>query len=376
VSIAVRPMLSLMVAILLTGTTPPDAPVGFIDLTALVEHHPMHAVLVAYDREIAALRSTLTVPEFKDAGAQTAESGRAIANETAEAASRAQNLAAQSARDRNREHQAIATVIGSQRAASEAMNRYAAQLASATETNLAGYRRSIAESATRALAAREQQLREKELTYAFGLARAGATKRLTLRLKLDNLHPDAATRAQLEAQLSALDARDAQAVTAMQHRDAAVLADYRVTVERDAARANTQMAEQLRAKAAANLALRRKVLYGEVIPSQLQGGDNPDARAAAVASELRSAGSDLSHRFTALAQSAGQSQQEAASEIRALEQKRYALRQAIVAQILRAARTFAQTRHLSGIVTSGPRPAASVDLTRAVQTELDSLERD
>jgi hypothetical protein len=131
------------------------------------------------------------------------------------------------------------------------------------------------------------------------------------------------------------------------------------------------MTAQLQAKAAANLAMRRKVLYAGVIPSQLRGSQDPDAGATAVAGELRTAGSDLSKRFAVLAQSARESQREAALQLRALEQKRYALRQAIVAQILRAAQALEQTRHLGGLVSSGPRPPASVDLTRAVQSEVE-----
>ena len=91
----------------------------------------------------------------------------------------------------------------------------------------------------------------------------------------------------------------------------------------------------------------------------------------AVAGELRGAGSNLSKRFNTLAQSTRQSQLQTTAEIRAIEQKRYALRQSIVSQILRAAQALVQTRHLAGLVTSGPRPAASIDLTSAVQRELE-----
>jgi hypothetical protein len=371
VSIVVRSTLPLILAIVLIGGTPPSAPIGFIDLSTLVAHHPMHPVLLTYDRAIATLRGTLQVPQLSDMGAQANRSATAIERATAEAGVRVQNAAAQSAADRNRERAAFATVLASQRAASQAMSSYADQLARATAANLAGYRRSLDESATLALAAREQQLREKELTLAFDLAQANGLKRLRLRLKLEDLHPEPTTRKQLEAELSALNAGESRAVAAMRHSNAAVLADYRLQVEHDTARAGSQMAAQLQAKAAANLALRRKALYGEVIPSQLVGGEAPDAGATAVAGEFRGAGSNLSKRFNTLAQSTRQSQLQTTAEIRALEQKRYALRQTIVAQILRAAQALVQTRHLGGLVASGPRPTASVDLTSAVQRELE-----
>ncbi|MGA7354218.1 MAG: hypothetical protein WA431_08070 [Candidatus Cybelea sp.] len=370
-SIAVRSTLPLILAIVLTGGAPASGPIGFIDLSSLVARHPMHPVLVTYDRAIATLRGTLQAPQLTDTGARANRSATAIENETGAAGARVQNIAARSAADRNRERAAFATVLASQRAASQAMSRYADQLARATEANLAGYRRSLDESATRALAAREQQLHEKELTLAFDLARTNALKRLRLRLKVEDLHPDPTTRKQLEAELSALNAGESQAVAAMRHRNAAVLADYRLQVERDTARAASQMAAQLQAKAAANLALRRKALYGEAIPSQLVGSEAPDAGATAVAGELRGAGSNLSKRFNTLAQSTRQSQLQTTAEIRALEQKRYALRQSIVSQILRAAQALVQTRHLGGLVTSGPRPTASIDLTSAVQRELE-----
>jgi hypothetical protein len=371
VSVAVRTIVPLLLAVVLAGATPPSAPTGFIDLSSLVARHPMHPVLVTYDRAIATLRGTLQAPQLTDVGARANRSATAIENEAAAAGARAQNLAARSAADRDRERAAFATVLASQRAASQAMSNYADQLARATAANLAGYRHSLDESATRALAAREQQLREKELTLAFDLARANGLKRLRLRLKVEDLQLDATARKQVEAELFALNASELRAITAMRHSNAAVLADYRLQVERDTARAGSQMAAQLQAKAAANLALRRKALYAEAIPSQLLGGEAPDAGATAVAGELRNAGGNLSKRFTTLAQSTRQSALQTTAEIRALEQKRYALRQSIVAQILHAAQALVQTRHLGDLVTSGPRPAASVDLTSAVQRKLE-----
>ena len=44
-------------AVLLTGIAPSQTP-GFADLTQLVASHPLHGVLLEYDREIAALSST------------------------------------------------------------------------------------------------------------------------------------------------------------------------------------------------------------------------------------------------------------------------------------------------------------------------------
>ena len=111
----------------------------------------MHPVLVTYDRAIATLRGTLQVPQLTDTGAQANRSATAIERETAEAGYACKIAVAQSAADRNRERAAFATVLASQRAASQAMSRYADQLARATAANLAGYRRSLDESATRAL---------------------------------------------------------------------------------------------------------------------------------------------------------------------------------------------------------------------------------
>lgn len=148
-SIAVRSTLALILAIVLIGGTPPSAPIGFIDLSTLVARHPMHPVLVTYDRAIATLRGTLQVPQLTDMGAQANRSATAIERATAEAGVRVQNAVAQSAADRNRERAAFATVLASQRAASQAMSSYTDQLARATAANLAGYRRSLDESATR-----------------------------------------------------------------------------------------------------------------------------------------------------------------------------------------------------------------------------------
>ncbi|MGB6646188.1 MAG: hypothetical protein WBE35_14250, partial [Candidatus Cybelea sp.] len=68
---ASRSPLTLALAAALIGATPHAPPEGFVDLPRALAAHPLQAVLAGYDRGIAALRSTRSLPGL------TAPAGRA-----------------------------------------------------------------------------------------------------------------------------------------------------------------------------------------------------------------------------------------------------------------------------------------------------------
>ncbi len=260
-------------------------------------------------------------------------------------------------------------MAGSSGRGNRAVAVYRDELARETSTNLAAFERAMEQRAQRAYDARQQQLREKELTLAFDLARKSAGQRLALLLRIEDLHLGKGPRDVLLGRLATLKADHVRAVAAMHRDDVAILARYREQLRSDAVRANGQMASELRSKALANLSLRR----GDTKPNSQVAAFRASYRfeydAGALSSGLDSASRDLSQRFAQLAVADRTSARETAAQIASLRVDRTALYNAMVAQIMRDAQRLAEMRHLSS-VARGARPRGSVDLTAAVNADL------
>jgi hypothetical protein len=372
----------LLLAVLLTGGAPGSASIGFADLPRLIAGHPLYGVLAAYDREIAALRSTQTVPGLDDPAGRARSGAASLRSRSDAARLRAQAIAGRDTRpDLLQENAALSTIVALRGASESAASRYNDELDREVTASLRAFERATAERTGRALEARRQQLREQELMLAYDLARRHAPQRLLLRLKLSELHLDDATRKALESQLSALNEREGGALAAARRRDAALLGSYRLALQEESATANARMAAQLRAKGVANEAIRLRALQAESnaaaavpgVPSQLalfRSSYRSAADAQAIAEGFGAAGADLSRRFGELSEVDERSRAATAAQIQRLTVDRRKLYRSIVAQIERTANRLARTRHLTRILVANSRPKGSVDLTGAIQAAL------
>ena len=361
---------------------PAGAPAGFVDLSKALAAHPLQAVLAGYDRGIAALRSTRSLPGLAEPTARAQNQAAALQRDANVARSRVAQIAARDAgQGQAREREALAAVLASHNAADTEMAAYRNELARGTAANLAAYEESIAARNERALAARRQQLLEQELTLAFNLARQHGGQRFILTLKLRELHLDTERRERLEGELSALDRSEANAVAMMRRTNTAILERYREDLQRDGADANARMAAQLRSTASANLALRLQVLQAEartaaMLPNfpmalaSFAASFRSQNDAVAIVDGLRNASRELSQRFTQLGDAAGRSQRETEAQIATLKANRDSLYRSMIAQIERDAQRLARERGLAGVVVSGTRPNGSVDLTRSIEADL------
>ena len=368
----------LLLAVLLTGGAPGSASTGFADLPQLIAGHPLHGVLAAYDREIAALRSTQTVSGLEDPAGRARSVAAALRNRSGAARLRAQAIAARDTRpDLLQENSALSTIVALGGASERAASHYSDDLNREVTASLSAFERATTQRTGRALQARRQQLREKELMLAYDLARRDAPQRLLLRLKLSELHLDAATRKALESQLAAVNEREGDALAAARRWDAAVLGSYRRQLQEEGATANAQMVSQLRAKGDANDAIRLRVLHAEsnaaaalpVVPSQLalfRSSYRSAADAQAIAVGFGAAGVDLSRRFGELSDVDERSRAATAAQIQRLTVDRGKLYRSIVAQIERIANRLARTRHLTKVLVANSRPKGSIDLTAAI----------
>ncbi|MBV9333693.1 MAG: hypothetical protein JO146_06775 [Candidatus Eremiobacteraeota bacterium] len=347
-------------------------------MSQLVAQHPLHGMLVTYDREIAALRSTQSLTGLRDPAAAALNAASAIRVDAAGAAANAEVVGSQNdAANRSREQAAAAAVLRSQRAPERSFATYSSQLASETTASLRAYGGAMGERTQRAYAARAQQLREKESTLAFDLERQNAGKRLILRLQLAELHLSPARRARLQSQLRALDALERRALDALRRNDAAELASYRSQLEGAAAAGAGAMDAQLRAKAGANYAILQKVFNEEAgdagafpLPSQLAaftGGYAAQRTAQTLSFGMRSVTADVAQQFMRLGAVDAQSHRDVTSQLQTLQAERSGLYRTIVAQIQSAAEAVARERHLSAVrlVSAAPR-GSLVNLTQAV----------
>ena len=361
------------------GATAPQR-TAYANIAALLAAHPLHGVLAHYDREIVALKQTLT-PDLSTSIVQRIDRGSAAARRDAGSARTQVRLVASEtgSSDRADENAALSAVLAARRSSAESMSLYARRLQRESAAAAMAYARASRTRVERAVAAREQQLREKELDVAYDLARKNAPERLTLRIHLNDLHLDRPTRARLEAELAALSRAELATLSRMQAADAATLSQYRNGLERQAAIDTARMNEQLRAKAAANLALRGRVSQAAsrsstadlstriaAFRSAYPAGDN----AAAIASAFTDSQTDIANRFARVGDSARRSSADAATQIANIARERSALRRAMISQIEEIVRRFAEQRHLTVGDLSATPPRGSVDLTAAVRAEL------
>lgn len=371
---------TLALALCLTGVAPSGG-TGYADVSRLVASHPLHGVLGGYDRQIAALRSTLGVAGLTDPALRTQHAVAALRNDAAAARVRATRLAGQSAAaDLGAEGAALSTIVRLQGTGDAESSSYGVELDRATSASLTTFEAGIAQRTQRALAARSQQLHEKELALAFALARRDAGQRLLLRLKLTHLYLDRTDRAALEAQRNALDRRQAAEIAALRQRDAAELAAYTREVQTNAANANAAMTALLGGTATANLTIQSDVLAAKANAGELSNlsaqialfrstyRSHADARD--VAGGLAAASDDISTHLNSLAQADRDSRRATLAQIRALQTQRDALHRAMVAQITRAADRLAAERGLHGVVLGGSQPPGSTDLTAALRYKL------
>ena len=125
--------------------------VGYVITSQLVAQNPLHGMLAAYDREIAALRSTQRIAGLRDPGGTAANATAAMRADASLAAANANTIGSQDpAANRARERAAAADVLRSERAPDRSYAIYASQLADETNANLRAYGGALTERTGRA----------------------------------------------------------------------------------------------------------------------------------------------------------------------------------------------------------------------------------
>lgn len=394
-----------------------------VNVSALVATYPFNGLLTQYDREIAALRSTEATPGLNDESATFDRDTATLRSELDQTAVRLANLSSHRAQAyEQREGAATAALLSevssaasrqpaSARVQQEYRREYAALHGHAT-TDLERYRdavlaqeraaltaleQAIVGRAQRAYSARAQQLDEKEAALDMDVARAEAGKRLSLRVRLQDLVLAKGDRTRLQGELNGLYRSQAKAVSEQHQRDTATLSAFRSRLDARARDTYARAAEELHARALTDMGAAARVFRVQmeatrgspedvVRPSsgessmrpkveQLRAADRGGLRenVSATAAAFGGARNGIVARFAQLRAQDAAARRGIDAQIAALERDRLELRGEIVETIMRDAERVARSRGFSAVYPADRAPRGSVDLTTTVRAELAKI---
>lgn len=386
-------------------------PGASVDVNALVRSHPLYSALSEYNRQIAALRSTLHVPEFAQKTAAFEHASAAVSGTLGQTASRARDIAAMPTPDvtnlrsntnvnapsedrvRSDMQQAYNTQAAQLRSgAQQDMDRYRTQLLAQQSAAFNNYVRAVHARVQQAYISRQQQLYEKESTLGLDLARADASKRLAIRAKLQTLTLSSDRRRRLVTQMNALQAHEDAILAKQRRRDQATLSAFLPPLQ---ARANADIAHMqtdLQQRTAANLAARERVLAaqsGNSKPLDLGATAQPAAAATDMNAQLDAllraqpadpsaflrARDELTQQYASVRSADDTATHSTWAQIALLETQRAQLYSDIVSQIMTDAKSVAGARGLGDVYARTNAPPGSTDITQYVRADFAALAR-
>lgn len=417
------------------GGPPQSGPgaIGYIDMNALIQKHPLYDQLARYDRTIDAFDLSATVPQAAAPDPDLRRREAELERELHDAAGRTQQLLDQKQQQyQQQEKDAIAAALrgagfggptaaqiaGSvtqtaqqqQAGAGAQVQRdfasYRATLQSQDRAQVAAVQKALAERASRTYRAQAEQLQSKEAALSLALASADAPQRLALHTKLSSLALDDAARDDAQKQLAELDRKEADAVAAQRNRDQATLAalqtQLRSQVQRDL---DTQVAS-ISKRSLTSLAERQRDLTHQIAPfngpvistttvngkpqQQVNPSLPPPLRAQiarlhqdyqqrfqsdakTTIADFERTREDLSRRYAMLHGVDAGSRQSAQAQIATLRRKRDDLYDQMTGQIDREVRVIAQQRGITVVLSDVVAPAGGVDLTPDALKDIESL---
>jgi Skp family chaperone for outer membrane proteins len=266
--------------------------VGYVDMDALIQEHPLHVQLQAMQDQIGVLQQESSLVPTGLSPQQAAAYDSMQAELNAQAQKFQADLATLRASYQRREALAIsqlqATVIGGgassggvmgglqqqfgqqaqelQKQALATFTTYRAELFRQDADHLKHVQQVLGAQMRGRLAQRESQLSAQETAYQVGLVKANQEQRLNLQAKLQDLALSDQQRKQYQDQLSAMDAAEQSKINVMKARNNAEVAalerslNAQAAAQYDVERARAQSATQ------AKLAARQKEMQTAMAP--------------------------------------------------------------------------------------------------------------
>jgi hypothetical protein len=392
---------------------------GYVRLEDVVKHHPLYPQLSQLDDAIAAINLGAAAPHVPLSAAQLAQQTQQLNVELQAAQNRANKILAYKQQQyAKREQQAIGAALAAAgvsgggayaaRQMSATSAQQAQQAAQAANADFMAYQQSVISqdnAATTAIAkqlqaqadqkfrAKAEQLQQNETDLSLQLTQQDATQRLAIKTRLSNLALDATTRQQLQSQLAALDAKEANALGAQRRADAATLAAYRAQLRKQTGAAiqsqvtaisaqtrskieqrHNEVGQQLRSMGPpplpANLpaGLQSKIAQ---IHKQFTGQFQTDAQK--TIADYNATKADLDKQYAALHGADVGATGAVAKELNALQKRRDDLYNDIVAQIQRETQRIAKDQGFSIVFVDPNAAAGGYDMTGELISDVESL---
>jgi hypothetical protein len=412
------------------AASPVPGRVGYVRIDDLVRSHPLYDQLGGYERAMAALDLGATVPAAVAAGTQLERDRARLQTQLAAAVARTKGLLdAEGRAYQEREDAAIASALrgagitggptvaeihgemegtartqaaGADAQAQRDLEAYGKQLQTQDDAQIAAAQRTLTERADRTYRAKSDELGTKESTLSLQLAQTDAPARLQLHTKLSSLALDDATRAAGNAELAALDRKEADVLAAERNRDAQTLTALEAQLHAEVQSDLQRQVDDIRRSSQQRFRERGDELRSQFAPPSgaLIGGSTavplaadprlPDALRRHIAelhagyvrsyradaqrtiADFNATRDDLTRRFQALAATDDAASAGLRTEIAALRKKHDDLYAQMIAQIDREVKTLAQARGIAAVV-AGIAPAGGVDLTADAMKDIETL---
>jgi hypothetical protein len=406
-----------------------DARIGYVRMEALVKVHPLYSQLARLDDDMQALALKSVGTNIARSGADMSKEERDLQRELDAAAARTKAaLAGKEQEYAKREQAAINAALGAgagatgpggaqiaggidaqarsqaqtvTQAANQNLNVYRGELVNQDQAAERSLQASLAQRAQRTYRAEAERLQKNEADFALQQASNDAADRLSLRTKLSNLALDDSSRADVKAQLDALDRKESDAIGAMRNRDQLTLVALQKRLHDEISEELNAQVAQIRKRTAGKINERtldtRNDLVGQIGRlgagpggPAVPGGVSPDMKAKLLAlhqkfqhdfnddaaktiAQFQKTRADLVRRFQELSGVDGQAQAGADKEMGMLERQRGDLYNEMIAQIGREVKVVAQRRGINVVVSDVVAPAGGVDLTDDAEKDIESL---
>lgn len=395
--------------------------IGYVRLDEVVKHHPLYDQLSQIDDAIAAINLAASAPQVPRSAKQIASDVKELNVELKQAQDRANKILAQKQADYNRKEQAaIAAALAAsgeggagaaaaaaqlsagsaqqaQSAAQTADREYVAYQQSVIAQNNAAFAtisKQLQEQANRKYDALAEQLTQKEAAAQLKLSQADAPTRLTIKTRLSNLALDDATRKSLQAQLTAMEKREADAAARQRAADEKTLLAFRRQLQQQTAAAVSAQAAKLRSQTQAQLQSRRNEVSSQLrglgAPPPLPANLSPATKAKIQQIQQQFAASfqadaqqtiddynatkdDLDRQYAALHGADVGATGAAAKQLADLQRRRGDLYDKIVAQIQNETARIARDRGLKVVFVDVEATPGGYDLTDEVTKDIESL---
>lgn len=391
---------------------------GYVRIDAVAKHHPLYPQLQQLDDAIAAINLAAAAPHVPLSPAQISAQTTQLNRQLREARDRANKILAQKQQDyANRERQAVSAALaaagvpGGENAAAQMSAQSAQQertAAAAANQDFMAYQQSVVaqdNAAGNAIArqlqtqanqkyrAKAEQLQQRETDLSLRLTQSDAAQRLSIKTRLSNLALDETTRKQLNAQLNAIESKEAAAIEAQRRSDAETLKAYRAQLSAQTSQSVRSQMAAIGDRTRAKLSQRRNEVGAQLrsigppaIPSALPAGvkgkiadihrrftQQFQSDAQKTVGGYDAVKADLDRQFAALHGADIGATGAAGKELSSLQKRRNALNQQILQQIQREADRIAKDRGFSIVFVNVEAAHGGYDLTNDLIKDVESL---